>query len=225
MRRGRLGAFRGQLVTTELLKRGQILLRDDPQYVKGNALIFAAQHVLHSSNFAPWNFRVPAFQRLRSVAACFRDDLNSPAPPPVSACPCSERLKDDARRLTADVVNGINAVVQARRCRTCGHQSDDLHRRGLDPFVQRRMQATPGRDVGLAPENPGGGLFHVHQSKQAQLAALMIEEQVNVGFLPSVGACRRAEQLDMLHAELNQLFLVRCHTGNGLEANHGFRIS
>ena len=57
------------------------------------------------------------------------------------------------------------------------------------------MDAVARHDVGLAVEYPGGGVFHVHQFEQAELALFIIEEQVNVGILARIIAGGRTEQV------------------------------
>ena len=47
------------------------------------------------------------------------------------------------------------------------------------------MQALAGHDVGLAAEDLRGPLLHIHEPEQAQLAALMIEEQIDIGLAPA----------------------------------------
>lgn len=57
----------------------------------------------------------------------------------------------------------------------------------------------------FAAENPGGGFFHVHQFVKAELALLVVEEEVDVGIIARLVVCGRAEEVKMLNAEPPEL--------------------
>src|ERR1700761_340178 len=83
--------------------------------------------------------------------------------------------------------------------------SEHLQRRRFDPRSQNLMKAIARHDIGLAAENAGGLLLHIHQLEQAKLAAFVVEEQIDVGILTSLAARRRAEQIKVLNAKPPQL--------------------
>ena len=70
------------------------------------------------------------------------------------------------------------------------------------------MQTVARHDVGLAAEDLGRPFLDVHQAEQARLAALVIEEQIDVGIRARVATRNRAEQIQMLDAERFQLGFV-----------------
>jgi hypothetical protein len=59
--------------------------------------------------------------------------------------------------------------------------SEYLQGRRFDPFAQHRLQATACHYISLATKDLGGTLLHVHNLKQTEHSALVIEEQVDVG--------------------------------------------
>ena len=83
------------------------------------------------------------------------------------------------------------------------------------------MQALASHDVGLAAEDLPGPLLYIHESEQTQLAALMVEEQINIGFGAGLVARDRAEKIKVLHAERLELGLVLSQSGYDLVAIHG----
>ncbi len=82
------------------------------------------------------------------------------------------------------------------------------------------MQAAPGHDVGLAAEDFGGALLHVHQLEQAELAAGVIEKQIDVRIRARVATRGRTEQMQMVDAELLQLGRMILELGDGFVAVH-----
>ena len=80
------------------------------------------------------------------------------------------------------------------------------------------MQAAAGHDVCLPTKNFGGPFLDVHQLKQSELAALMVEEQVNVGIVSRLVTRCRTEQIQVLNAQLLQLGFMRLKDGYGLVA-------
>ena len=51
-------------------------------------------------------------------------------------------------------------------------------------------------------ENLGCGFPHIHQFEHTKFTSPIVEEQINVGILTRFVACRGAEQVKMLDAEL-----------------------
>ena len=53
------------------------------------------------------------------------------------------------------------------------------------------MQAPTGHDVGLAAEDVGGLYLHLHEVEQAELAALVVDEEIDIGVIARV--CPRGD--------------------------------
>ena len=83
------------------------------------------------------------------------------------------------------------------------------------------MQTVARHDVGLAPENPGGGLLHIHQLKESELSLFVIEEQIDIRILPRLSPRGRSEQVKVLDAEALQLGFMLPELGYGFVASHG----
>jgi hypothetical protein len=63
------------------------------------------------------------------------------------------------------------------------------------------VQAGPGHDVRLCTPTPGNDLLHLRQPEKPQLAAFVIEEEIDVGSLCRRVARRRAEPIKVFDAE------------------------
>jgi hypothetical protein len=55
------------------------------------------------------------------------------------------------------------------------------------------VQTAACHNVGLAAENFGSAILHVHRLEQAELAALVVEKQIDVEILAGIAARGRAE--------------------------------
>ena len=73
----------------------------------------------------------------------------------------------------------------------------------------------------LRPRICAARSFTSMSPNRLKLAALMIEEQIDIGFGAGLAARGRAEQVEMLHAERLQLRLVLPQFGYGRVAIHG----
>jgi cold shock CspA family protein len=87
------------------------------------------------------------------------------------------------------------------------------------------VQAITRHDIGLAAEDSGGVFLHIHQFKDAELASLIVEKQVNVGIVTSLAARRRAEHIKLFDAEPFQIGFVPPQSAYGFIAFHGSIIA
>ena len=62
-------------------------------------------------------------------------------------------------------IPGLAKIIR-KRVMGKGGASEHLYCRSFDPLAQSWMQAAPGHDVGFAPENSGGRLFHIQQREE-----------------------------------------------------------
>ena len=82
------------------------------------------------------------------------------------------------------------------------------------------MQAAPGHDVGFAPKDSSGCVFHVHQLEKPERAFRMVKEEIDIGVFTCLASRRRAEQVEMLDAEPLQLGFVLLELGDRFAAFH-----
>jgi hypothetical protein len=54
------------------------------------------------------------------------------------------------------------------------------------------VQAAPGHDVGLVPNDPGGRLFDVHQREKPERPLGMVKEEIDIGVFSCLTSRRRA---------------------------------
>ena len=80
------------------------------------------------------------------------------------------------------------------------------------------MQTVARHDVGLAAQDTGCTLLHVHQFEEPELAFFMIKKQVNVGIVPGFAARGGAKQVQMFDAEPLQIGLVLQQSVYGLKS-------
>jgi len=87
------------------------------------------------------------------------------------------------------------------------------------------MQAVARHDIGLAAEDAGGALLHVHQFIEAELALFVIEKQIDVGFVFRLVARGRSEQKKMFDAKPLQIGFVLQQAVYGFSAFHKFSLA
>src|ERR1035437_3114894 len=87
------------------------------------------------------------------------------------------------------------------------------------------MQTVARHDVGLAAQDTGCTLLHLHQFEEPELAFFMIKKQVNVGIVPGLATRGRAEQVELFDAEPLQIGLVLQQSVYGFISLHEINLA
>src|SRR5260221_9606827 len=140
----------------------------------------------------------------------------------------SQRLRQSASKTSSGTpavsprMRSTASMMSARRSTSedAAIRLEHEQRRGFDALPQHRMQARPRHDVGLVPENPCSDLLHIHELEKPKLAALVIEEQIDIRIRARLTPRGRAEHVQMLDAEPLELGLMRLQSRYGLVATH-----
>jgi len=70
------------------------------------------------------------------------------------------------------------------------------------------VEAVTRHDIGLAVENAGGRLLHIHQLEKAKLARFVVEEQIDIRIFRRLITRGRSEQITMIYTKLPQISFV-----------------
>jgi hypothetical protein len=87
------------------------------------------------------------------------------------------------------------------------------------------MEAVTRHDVGAMTENLGCGFLHIHQIEEAQLAPLIIEEQIDVGIFVGFVTRHRAEHVEMFDAKPLEVLGTFAETAYGFVTLHKTNIT
>ena len=119
---------------------------------------------------------------------------------------CLEFFDRDAVCHAAHALDGVNHIAKTWKLRFGGHSEHSL-RAFFDPAAQDWVKAVARHDVGGPAQNSRRCFLDLHERIEPKRSLVVVEEEIDVGLVAGLAACRGAEQVKVSDAELPQLRL------------------